>query len=400
MHGKPAVSTAAPRCATRSHRLMITLCLGAVWFYWISLYLYAPTLPSYVASKVSSLGAVGAILSMYGLWQAMVRIPLGIAADWVGRRKPFIIGGLALSALGAVLIASAQSPTGLYVGRAITGLAAGTWVPLVVLFSSLYPPEESVKASALLTMVGNVGRILATGVTGSLNQLGGYSLPFYLAAGAALVAILIIVPTRDVVVREAQPPRFVDLARLIARRDVLLPSVLSLIIMYANWGATFSFIPLLAQNLGASDIVLSLLLSMNLTMIVLGNLLATAIVSKLGPRVLVYTSFALLSVGVCIAGLAQSLAWVFGAQFLIGLSVGIGYPILMGLSIRRIAESQRATAMGMHQAIYAIGMFAGPAASGVIADAFGLRSMFIVTALCCLALGVILTRLLARGQKE
>jgi len=34
---------------------------------------------------------------MYGLWQAFVRLPLGIAADWLGWRKPFILVCLAMS---------------------------------------------------------------------------------------------------------------------------------------------------------------------------------------------------------------------------------------------------------------------------------------------------------------
>ena len=75
-------------------------------------------------------------------------------------------------------------------GRAVTGLAEGTWVPLVVLFSSLFPPEEAVRASSLLTLVGSVGRLLATSLTGSLNELGGYPLAFFGAAGAAILAIL------------------------------------------------------------------------------------------------------------------------------------------------------------------------------------------------------------------
>ena len=39
----------------------------AAFLYWISLYLYVPTLPTYVQSKTDNLALVGSVLSMYGL---------------------------------------------------------------------------------------------------------------------------------------------------------------------------------------------------------------------------------------------------------------------------------------------------------------------------------------------
>jgi MFS family permease len=158
---------------------------------------------------------------------------LGIAADWLGRRKPFIVFGFVLAGLGAWTMGVAQGVNGLIVGRAITGLAAGTWVPLVVVFSSLYPPQEAVRASAMLSVIGSLGRVLATGVTGSLNELGGYSLAFFLAAGAAALAILGVLPTRESV-RSPQRPAVSDIRTLITRRDVLLPSLPAAVSQYAN----------------------------------------------------------------------------------------------------------------------------------------------------------------------
>jgi MFS family permease len=43
-----------------------------------------------------------------------------------------------------------------------------------------------------------------------------------------------------------------------------------------------------------------------------------------------------------------------------GFSQGILFPLLLGMSIESIPHEKRATAMGAYQALYAIGMFAGP----------------------------------------
>ena len=398
MKESPAVRAArSPTASAGGRRLMITLYAIAVFLYWIALYLYVPTLPTYAQSKSDNLALVGVILSMYGLWQAIIRLPLGIAADWLGWRKPFIIVGFALAGLGAWTMGAAEGVNGLIIGRAVTGLAASTWVPLVVVFSSLFPPHEAVRASAMLTFVGSVGRVLATGVTGSLNELGGYSLAFFLAAGAAALAILIVLPARERL-RPPQRPSVRGIGSLITRRDVLLPSLLAAVSQYANWTASFGFMPILARQLGATDVTQSALVSMNIGVVSLGNLVATAIVSRMGAQRLVYLSFVLLSTGIGGAALAPSLPLIFVSQFCMGLGQGIGYPVLMGMSIQQVADAERTTAMGLHQAVYAIGMFGGPWLSGRLADAMGIRPTFGVTAFVCLALGLFVTRWLTEKR--
>jgi MFS family permease len=391
MKESPTAPAARLPTAGGSRRLLIALYVTVTFLYWMSLYLYVPTLPTYAQSKSDNLALVGLALSMYGLWQAIIRLPLGITADWLGWRKPFIVVGLFLAGLGAWTMGLADSVNGLIIGRAITGLAAGTWVPLVVVFSGLFPPHEAVRATATLTLVGSIGRVLATGVTGSLNELGGYSLAFFLAAGAAVLATLVVLPTRERR-RPSQRPSVEGIGSLIARRDVLLPALLNAISQYANWATSFGFMPILARQLGATDVTQSMLVSMHIGVIMLGNLAVTAIVSRIGARRLVYLGFVLVFMGIGGAALAPSLPLLFVSQFCIGLSMGISYPTLMGMSIENVAEAERTTAMGLHQAVYAIGMFGGPWLSGMLADAVGIRPMFGVTAFACLALGLFVTR--------
>ncbi len=389
-------SLAAPAVAHLNERQRtITLLIISVFLYWVSLYLYTPTLPTYVASKTDNLALVGVVLSMYGLWQAITRVPLGILSDWVGRRKPFILAGFLLTGLGAWMMGAASNVQWILLGRAVTGLAASTWVPLVVLFSGLFAPREAVRASALLTMVGSLARMIATGLTGTLNQVGGYALAFYLAALAGVIAFLFLLPIHEDR-RAPQTPSAKGFLVLLGRRDVMVPSILSLIGQYANWGATFGFIPILAKQLGAADVLQSALVSLNIAVVTVGNLLAGTITKRVPTHRLVYISFALIGLGLAGAAWAPSLGWIFAVQVCLGLAQGIGYPVLMGLSIREVDDVERATAMGLHQAIYAVGMFAGPALSGTIASALGLRPMFALTAAACLALGLVGTRLLKK----
>ncbi|HNT76504.1 MAG TPA: MFS transporter [Anaerolineae bacterium] len=364
------------------------LYIGVVSLYWISMYLYMPTLPVYAKSKVADLAQVGTILSMYGLWQAVARFPLGIAADWAGRRKPFILGGFALSGLGALLMATADSAGGLLIGRALTGFAASVWVLLVVAYNSEFPPEEAVRASALLSGVNSVARMLATGVTGALNRWGGYPLAFFAAAGTAAAAMLVLAPARETP-RPSRAPTLGGLGKLMLRPDVLIPSLLCTVMQYAAWTATFTFTPLLAEQFGATGDTLSLLTSMNIGVVMVGNFGAAPVVKRWGATRPIVWSFVGMLVAMGLLAFAQGLPAIFASQIILGLVTGVSYSVLMGLSIRYVDETQRATAMGLFQAIYAIGMFAGPWLSGILADAIGMQPMFGVVGVACLVLGLL-----------
>ncbi|MCE5259668.1 MAG: MFS transporter [Chloroflexi bacterium] len=389
-----ADSSAAPA----NHRKRLIGIYGVtVALYWTSLYLYVPTLPTYVSSKTDDLALVGVVLSMYGLWQALIRIPLGIMSDWLGRRKPFILGGFVLCAAAAVVMGSSEDVNGILIGRAISGLAAGTWVPLVVVFNGLFQPHEAVRATALLTLFGSVGRLFATASTGWLNGIGGYSLAFYLAAGAAGLAFILVLTTHE----QARPPKTPSLKTiggLFIRGDVMLPTVLATISQYANWAAIFGFIPILAKQLGASDVIQSVMVSANVAILIVGNLMAATLSRRIGERQLLYGTFALLALGLVASALAKSLAVLLVFQLAIGLSQGISAPMLMGMSIRQVTEEKRTTAMGIHQSIYAFGMFAGPAISGVLSKGMGIRLTLGVTGAIVLVIGIILTSLLRRVQ--
>ena len=368
----------------------IALIAVAGFLYWVGLYLYVPTLPTYLQTKTTDLAMVGTILSMYGLWQGIIRLPVGIAADWLGRRKPFIVGCLFLLGLGTYVLGAAQETHALLVGRIITGLAAGAWVPLVVLFNSYFPPEDAVRATALFNFAGFGGRMLATTVTGSLNDMGGYPLAFFLAAGAAALAILFVLPSREQP-RTPCRPSLTSLRSLVSRRDILLPSTLAIISHYAAFATTFGFLPILARQLGATDVTQSMLVSLYVALTMVSTLLVTSAVKRVGNRALIHLSFVVTAVGIVLAALSHSLAMLFVAQVLLGLGYGAGYPIMMGMSIQHVEDGQRTTAMGLFQSLYSIGMFAGPWLGGLLADALGIRLMFGVTAIVCLAPGILLT---------
>jgi MFS family permease len=365
----------------------LILFASAVFLLWFSQYVFVPTLPEYLRAKVGSLAVVGSILAMYGLWQVAVRLPLGILIDAVGRQKLFLLGGFLVGALGALALGTGRTIASLYVGRSLTGLAQGSWVPLVVVFSSFFPADQSVRATAVLTLVSAAARLSATALNGYLNVWGGYTLAFFVAAAAAILAAIIVLSV-PVDGKPTGAPKLRPLLHLFLRRTVLIPSFLAAVNQYIIFGISLGFMPVLATQLGARDVTLGYLATANLLFFLLGNLTATSSSSRFKSESMVLVSYVLFAGAITTAALAKSIQLLFIVQGCIGIANGIGYPVLMGTTIRNVPAQQRTSAMGLYQSIYAAGIFIGPWASGALAEALGIRPMFGLTAAAVLILGL------------
>ena len=367
------------------NRRKIATCFAASMLYWAAQYIYVPTLPTYVKTTVASLTAVGAILGMYGLWSAILRIPTGIAVGASGRTKGVIVGGFLLAAFGILVMGRGGSGGALAFGRALTGASTATWVPVMVVFAGFFPPERTVFATSLLAFSTTAGQVIATSVTGFLNQLGGYPLAFFVGAGLAVAATVLMasvrMPRTDRTVLRGVSAG--SIARIFARPDVLLPSFASAVCQLGVWAVVFGFLPLLAHKLGASVVVVSLLMTANLVANAAANLFSTMGVRKGNQRAVLFASFGIFAAGAVLAAVAGSVAVLFVSTALMGIANGIFYPVLLGLSIERVDSTHRTTAMGIHQAVYALGMFAGPWIGGILADAMGIPAMFVIVAAFC-----------------
>lgn len=376
------ITTSNPTQGSRAKPRTLAALLATSFFYWMSQYLYVPTLPDYIRLRTVSLAGVGVVLSMYGLWQAIVRVPLGIAVDKTGRGKTFLILGFVIGGVSAIALALGRSAGVLSFARSLSGVAAGTWVPLIVVFSALFPPEKAVLATSLLTFSGSLGRMIATSLTGFLNGIGGYSLPFYLGAASAVVCVLIIALTK-VERQDVQQVSVRSILQIFARRDVLVPSIISTIMQFGSWAVTFGFMPILAGEIGAGPVQIGLLVGVSVCADMTGNLINTRLMRRQSSIGILYPSVIMFTAGIGVYAASSSIGLFFVAAVLMGIGNGLSYPTLMGLSIERVDHSHRTTAMGIHQSLYSMGMFAGPWIAGIVSGAAGIRATFGSTALFC-----------------
>jgi MFS family permease len=167
-------------------------------FRMLGLFMVVPILSLYAIDLPGATpGLIGLAMGIYGLTQALLQIPLGWLSDRVGR-KPVIVGGLLMFALGSVLAATADSLWGIIFGRAIQGSGAIA-ATVMALVADLTSTEQRTKAMALVGMSIGLSFAVALILGPVLAAAGGLSMVFWLTAllafgGIAIVVLLVPAP--------------------------------------------------------------------------------------------------------------------------------------------------------------------------------------------------------------
>ena len=380
----PLVSGASRGLAGR--RRSIILFSLVLFFYWLAQYIYVPTFSVYAQRRGASLDVVGLAVGAYGLSQLLLRLPLGLASDRWGRRKPFIVAGLILTGGSCLILAWAPTPAWLFWGRALAGVAGSGWVASTVLYASYFEPEQALWASGLVTFVAVAGQTVAMGIGGSLADLGGWLAPFYVGVLASLTGLVFMIGVADERVIQQHPLNWRTLGHTAARPAILATSAIAAVGQYLSQATTYGFVPLYAADtLGASATALGALATLTLVPYTLASLGSAAVARRMTPRRALILGLIVAGLGTAAVPMSPSLAVLAGVRVAFGLGSGLIYPIAMGLSIAAVPAEERALAMGIFQALYAVGMFAGPTASGFLARAIGIAPMFLLTGLLPLA---------------
>ncbi|PLY16998.1 MAG: MFS transporter [Sedimenticola sp.] len=151
---------------------------------------------------------IGVAIGAYGLTQALLQIPFGMLSDRIGR-KPVIIGGLLIFALGSVIAAMSDSIWGVILGRAIQGSGAIA-AAVMALAADLTREQYRLRIMAVIGISIGVAFAIALVLGPILNSLIGVKGIFWLTAVLAISGIYITIvlvpnPERSTFHRDAEP---------------------------------------------------------------------------------------------------------------------------------------------------------------------------------------------------
>lgn len=137
---------------------------------------------------------IGLAVGVYGLTQAILQIPFSLIADRYSR-KPLVVFGLLLFALGGAIAAMSDTIYGVIIGRAIAGGGAVSAV-VMALLADVTREENRMKAMAVMGMSIGMSFVVAFSLGPWLTGLVGISGLFWVTTvmGLAAILMLLLVP--------------------------------------------------------------------------------------------------------------------------------------------------------------------------------------------------------------
>jgi MFS family permease len=370
------------------------------FLYWLALYFYVPVLAVYAQTMGASLSVVGLMLSAYGVMQLLLRIPTGVASDALGRRKPFVLAGMALTAAGALGFLWAPAPWALVASRAVTGVAATAWVTITVMYAGYYPPAQTASAIGVLGFTNGLGQAVATWTGGVAAGAYGWRAPFVLSTAAGILGLVLMALCREPApgaqagrrgeTRASAPGvAWRRVWRVGTAPALLLVSALSALNTYATFATIYGFIPVYAREIGSSAAELGALTAMSLVPFTLAQPLTAPLARRIGFPATVALSLGVSGATTLLVPWTHTFAALAATQAVVGVARGLLGASLMSLAIVAVPQHERATAMGVYQAVYSVGMFLGPLFSGVVGERAGLPAVFVSTGALSLVAGLV-----------
>ncbi len=267
----------------------------------------------------------------------------------------------------------------------MAGICASTWVAFTVMYANYFAGEDAARAMGSISVMIVSGQMLGMLMSGTVTDMWGDAAPFItgaVIAGVGLVLGLLLKERRNS--RMSGVGITLAMARSTCRRLLLQVSLLSILAHRVLFITMFGFTPLKAETLGITGY--------GLTLIVFAFMLPHALASMFtakwfaphfGNWVTIRMGFVLSTICTVSIAYTDSFAMLALTQAINGFAQGLHLPLLLGLAIRDVQPSGRATAMGLYQAVYSIGMFTGPFLAGWLNDSWGMKAFWSAT---CLAL--------------
>jgi MFS family permease len=363
----------------------------------LGMFLILPVFALYAKELTADHTLIGLALGMYGLTQAVLMIPFGMASDRLGR-KPVIIVGLAIFAVGCFVAASATGIWTIILGRALQGAGAIS-AAVTALLADLTREEKRTHAMALIGSTIGLAFAASLAAGPAIYKWIGVPGMFALTGVLALAAILVVRyvtpdPGRTAFHSdaEANPARLAD----VLRHGELMRLTWGIFALHAAQMAMFTVVPfaLSQDGLAAGDhwqVYLPVVVASFVLMV------PAIVIGEKGGRlkpILVGSVGLMLAAQVAMSLSLDSFWGVVGALFFYFVAFNVLEASLPSLVSKIAPPEAKGTAMGVYNTAQAIGLFFGGAVGGWLAQHHGYASVF---AFCAVLMAVWLA--LAAGMR-
>jgi MFS family permease len=339
-----------------------------------------PVLPRYVHGPLDAGNvAVGVVIGAYAITGLLLRPFAGRLADDRGR-KPTVLLGSILVALGGFMYLLPFGVAGLVAARLVLGAGEGTvftassaWVV------DLAPPGRRGRVIGLYGLSVWAGLSVGPLIGEVILRDCGYTWAWVFAGCVPLLGALIAARLPDPFHERAHPE---EGPHPLIEREAVKPGIaLALASLGYATIAAFVVLHLDARGIGHGATVFGAFA----TMVVLTRLVGGDLPDRVGPARVATVAAVVEAIGLAMIAFAQSLPLAFAGALAMGAAFSLLYPALSLIVVGRVSDTRRGAALGTFTAFFDAGIGLGAPLVGAAAALSSYEGAFLMSAAIALA---------------
>ncbi len=382
----------------KDKKVQMKLILFLVCVFWFGQYVYIPYQTTYLSEIGVSAHMIGVIVGAYGLVQIFFRIPVGLMADMGGGHKKIITLGICCVGIASLIRVLFPNAAGFLAANLFSGLGASAWISYMVFYMGFYDEEGIQTATGKVIAANNTGVLIGFVISSMLYAHVGmrWICIFSMTAGIAGTLLSVGIYEKK---NNGIKPQKAELLQLFVNRRLLFFSCLALLQQGVQMATCMSFTTQAVKKLGAAGWQVGAASIIYIVFAVSFSYLS-------GKKPFIRIGHAkMVPIGLFVQALycilvpnMRSIYGIYFCQILAAFAMGFLFTSLTSESMKGIPRQYYSTAMGIFQAVYAMGMTGFPVIVGSIETGWTERAAFYFMAVCLLA-GLVMSLSFYRREK-
>ena len=355
-----------------------TKLLVIIALFWFAQYIYVPNTAPYLLAQKVTADFVGIIVGVYGGVQMSLRFPMGILADWLGKHKLIIIVGCAFSGGASVVRILESTGNGFLIANIMSGVASSLWVSFMLLSTKYITPDRMQTQIGYLFAANNFGIMLAFITSAVCFEGFGMDFLCLCSALSGALAMLLAMSLKEddpAYAHLHEPPEskhrplIADLVKVAKRKRIWFFAFLASIQQGVTMTTIMSFSNEAALRIGGSSYEMGLMT----IVFILFNVISSYYSGKppftrISQGFLVSSALFLLAAYCFLSVMVTHIYLLIIIQVFLGWSFGFVFTIATSEAIVGVEHYRRSSAIGLFQALFAIGMTTVPIIAGRIIE--------------------------------